>query len=591
MLELKHISKKYDERKIIDNLSIVFPDIGMIGIQGESGCGKSTLLSIIGMLDDDYEGEIIFNEEKIENPSEFIRKHLSFMMQNKDIISSMTVKENICLASQVGCKKINVLQMKKIVKQLGIDSFLHRYPYQLSGGQRKRVSIAKALLKEASIILCDEPTGALHHNQSHEIMSLLKKVSQERLVIIVSHDPSLLNEYCDEVLTFKNGKLEGLMPTLSYDVSQSFIVKKYFLIVYPLRQILFQRNKLMFLFLFQWILIVAFFLLMTAMNGIWDMIEESETSSVLSCMMTIEKHDGMSFETLPTLNTVQTYYQYDLSQCELYFGKEKKDVSFQFLPQNTNHIQLKWGRLPQKDNEVIVSQSLYQSLEEKQGNLKFVNNEIKLNIVGVLKPVLFEKKEMYISTLLKEYMNVLENRYEVVIEVQQDKVMSMYQELSENYIVYSEVLERKDSYQSLLSLARMVSYVFIGVSLIVSLILISIVQSIIYHERKHDVAYLLSLGLSYRHLFILSLFESLLLGFIIVLGGCLLSWFAYFYINHVYKLKDVFYFSLQLKPIWFSRFDLYIVIAFIYMFMVVTGGILPIRKMMQVSVHEVLREE
>lgn len=141
MLELKYISKKYDERKIIDNLSIVFPDIGMIGIQGESGCGKSTLLSIIGMLDDDYEGEIIFNEEKIENPSEFIRKHLSFMMQNKDIISSMTVKENICLASQVGCKKINVLQMKKIVKQLGIDSFLHRYPYQLSGGQRKRVSI------------------------------------------------------------------------------------------------------------------------------------------------------------------------------------------------------------------------------------------------------------------------------------------------------------------------------------------------------------------------------------------------------------------------------------------------------------------
>lgn len=101
MLELKHIFKKFEDRVILDDLSIILPDTGMIGIVGESGCGKSTLLYILGMLDRDYEGEIFFNGEIITHYDDFIRHHVSYMMQNNDMIESLQLKENILLPCQV----------------------------------------------------------------------------------------------------------------------------------------------------------------------------------------------------------------------------------------------------------------------------------------------------------------------------------------------------------------------------------------------------------------------------------------------------------------------------------------------------------
>ena len=91
MLELKNIYKGFDQRVVLDHISLQFPDTGFIGIQGESGCGKSTLLSIIGMLDDHYLGDIYYNHEKITDRNAFIREHISFMMQNKDVINALTV--------------------------------------------------------------------------------------------------------------------------------------------------------------------------------------------------------------------------------------------------------------------------------------------------------------------------------------------------------------------------------------------------------------------------------------------------------------------------------------------------------------------
>ena len=97
------------------------------------------------------------------------------------------------------------------MKRLGIQDLLSRYPSQLSGGQMKRASLAKALLKQSDIILCDEPTGALYHHQAQDVMKYLKMISQDALVIIVSHDPLLLQTYCDSVLTLEDGQLKGHM--------------------------------------------------------------------------------------------------------------------------------------------------------------------------------------------------------------------------------------------------------------------------------------------------------------------------------------------------------------------------------------------
>ncbi|MFR7590865.1 MAG: ATP-binding cassette domain-containing protein [Longibaculum sp.] len=592
MLELKHISKKFQDRLIIDDVSIVLPDCGMIGIQGESGCGKSTLLYIIGMLDDDYEGDILYNGKRIEDRSAFIRQHISYMMQNKDYIMALTMKDNITLANKVSHLYYSPAILQKITTQLSINDLLNRYPHQLSGGQLKRASIAKAMLKQSSLILCDEPTGALHSQQAHEVMQELKKLSLHSLVIIVSHDPLLLKQYCDHVLTLKDGKIKGRVKAKQCIEETSFKKRKYSLFFYSVQQLLYQRNKLLFLFLFQWIVIVAFFLIVTAMNGVFDAIDESEKNSVQVNIMTIEKKDGTAFEQLisdPLIENVS--YDYALEQ--LHWSYQNQDVSclVSFLPNQTSHIPLQKGRLPQNSHEVILSDSLYSSLKNPQTITLTNETPIEMQVVGVLESHFFTQKEIYCSSFFKDELPHLIKNKVLCIETKSQKNKTLYKSLSKDYFVYSDVIERVENYQSLLSLAQLIAYVFIAVSFLVSLILIGIVESTIYYERTHDVAYLLSLGMKKKRLFVLSLLEAIGLGGVMAMGGCLFSAFLYYYINQVYVLKDHFGILLQLHPIFLSRYDLYIFIFICYMMMTMIGAMVPMRHMMRVDMIDVLREE
>ncbi len=592
MLELKHIFKKFEDRVILDDLSIILPDTGMIGIVGESGCGKSTLLYILGMLDRDYEGEIFFNGEIITHYDDFIRHHVSYMMQNNDMIESLTLKENILLPCQVSYKGYDASRFEKITKQLEIDTLLSRYPSQLSGGQLKRASIAKALLKQSSLVLADEPTGSLHLQQSHEVMHQLQKLSHSSLVIVVSHDPQLLKTYCDSILTLKDGKLKGRivkMPPLAFQPIQT---RYYSLLYYPIQQLLHQRNKLVFLFLFQWIVIVAFFLIVTAMNGVFDAISESEWQSVGVNMMSVEKRDGQFFDEL--LNDPLIYhadYESRLEQVSVYFKQQSLSCIVHYLPLQTQHIQLQEGRLPQSKDEIIISYPLYQTIHQNKSlQLTYQQQMMDMKVVGVLRNDFFAVEEIYCLPSLGEEWE-LTNKASLSIEAKSTHARELYQKLVKDYHVYSDVIERVDNYQSLLSLAQWIASLFIGVSFFISLLLIAIVESIIYLERQHDVAYLLSLGMSQKRLFSLSFMEALFMGMIMGVGGCLLSIFTYYYLNDVYQISQYFHMHLVLKKVMFHIYDLYGIIILSYMLMTMLGSLIPMKKMMQTSVIDVLREE
>ncbi len=594
MLELKNIYKQYETTPILNHISICFPDTGMIGIQGKSGCGKSTLLYIMGLLDEDYEGDILFNHEKIEDKEKFICEHMSFMMQNKDFISSLTIKENIILPCHISHLHYSSSLLQKVVKRLGIQDLLSRYPSQLSGGQMKRASLAKALLKQSDIILCDEPTGALYHHQAQDVMKYLKMISQDALVIIVSHDPLLLQTYCDSVLTLEDGQLKGHMK--QSQKPKEISLKKHqhhTLWFYPIRQIVYQRNKLMFLFLFQWIVIVAFFLIVTAIFGAFEATSQSEQQAVLKNIINVENKDGMPFETmLSHVDIAYIDYGYQLEQCQLWQSQQEiEDTALYFLPVQNTHVRLLKGRFPQEAHEIVVSQSFDQKYHQQSIVLTYQQKSISLTVVGVLQKDFFSQNEIYLNHTLKQEMPELMNNRELIVESQFNKNESLYQALSKDYIVYCEIQERVSSYQSLLSLAQIVAMIFIGMSLLISLILIGIVESIIYFERKHDIAYLLSLGISSFRLFILSLFEAVLLGLMIAGGGCLLAMVIYEYINHVVNISQYVSFSLLLKPIFYSRYDLYVIIFMIYLVMSVLSVLHPVRKMMKMTKIDVLREE
>lgn len=593
MLELKHISKKFQERVILDDISFTFPDIGFIGIKGESGCGKSTLLYIIGMLDEYFQGEVLYNQEPIEDRELFIRQHISYMMQNKDIIEALNVKENIVLSSLVSEKRYHYSHLHKIVNQLDIQDYMNRYPRQLSGGQLKRVSIAKALLKQSDIILCDEPTGALHLTQAHEVMKKLKQVSSNALVLIVSHDDDLLKMYCDSVLTLKNGKLKGRVKkqkNIDFPVIKRY---KFPLWFYPFKQCLHQKYKLFFLFIFQWLVIVSFFIIVTAFNGVMDALTISEQQSVDKHIISIENKDGQAFLEYPSLlDTYHVQYAYQLEQCLISSQNETLQTSLQFLPLQTNHIALKEGRLPELSHEIIISSHLKNQLEQQDHlQLKYQDFIKDMKIVGVLQDHFLDQNMIYCLNALQEEVPFLKDDYSLLIETNKNKEREVYQKLQESYFVYSEVIERIDNYQSILSLAKLIAMVFIAVSFIVSLLLIGIVESIIYIERKHDTAYLLSLGIRRQRLFLLIFSEAFFVGLIMAIGGCLLSNIAFYYINEVYCIKQYISFELSLPSFLFSQYDLYIVIAVSYIMMAMIGVCLPMKQMMKVNMIDVLREE
>lgn len=207
MLEIKKLSKRYDDI-IIDNLSICFPSTGMIVIVGKSGCGKTTLLNILGGIDQEYDGEISFDQQNIKTIKSYCRKHVGFIFQNFNLINWLNAKENYILPKFFG----NIIFKREIDdrrEKLELTSFLKKRPALLSGGQKQRVAMLRAMIKNVDILLCDEPTGSLDDENAEMIFELLKQEAKERLVIVITHNKQLAYRYADQIFTFQNGKLLG----------------------------------------------------------------------------------------------------------------------------------------------------------------------------------------------------------------------------------------------------------------------------------------------------------------------------------------------------------------------------------------------
>lgn len=207
MLEIKKLSKRYDDI-IIDNLSICFPSTGMIVIVGKSGCGKTTLLNILGGIDQEYDGEILFDQQNIKMIKNYYRKHVGFIFQNFNLINWLNAKENYILPKFFG----NIIFKREIDdrrEKLELTSFLKKRPALLSGGQKQRVAMLRAMIKNVDILLCDEPTGSLDDENAEMIFELLKQEAKERLVIVITHNEQLAYRYADQIFTFQNGKLLG----------------------------------------------------------------------------------------------------------------------------------------------------------------------------------------------------------------------------------------------------------------------------------------------------------------------------------------------------------------------------------------------
>ena len=229
MLEVRNLKKEYRTKggnvtKALDDVSILFPETGLIFLLGKSGSGKSTLLNVIGGLDQADSGEIII---KGKNSKEFTASDfdsyrntfIGFVFQEYNILNEFNIEQNIALALQLQGKKNDKDAVNNILKQVDLEKFGKRKPNTLSGGQKQRVAIARALIKNPQIIMADEPTGALDSKTGIQIFDTLKELSKEKLVIVVSHDRDFAELYGDRIIELADGKITS-------DTSKEYIKVK-----------------------------------------------------------------------------------------------------------------------------------------------------------------------------------------------------------------------------------------------------------------------------------------------------------------------------------------------------------------------------
>lgn len=216
MIELKNLTKIYRSNnkkkakvKAINDVSLMFPSKGLIFIVGKSGSGKSTLLNMIGTLDDISSGDIVvdgheFSKMKEKDFQEYRSSYLGFIFQDFLLLEEFTVYENVELALNISSES-NHKQIMDILTKVGLKDMETKFPSELSGGQRQRVAIARALIKNPKMILCDEPTGNLDYKTSKQILDILKKQSEDKLVLIVSHNLEDAENYGDRIIELSDG--------------------------------------------------------------------------------------------------------------------------------------------------------------------------------------------------------------------------------------------------------------------------------------------------------------------------------------------------------------------------------------------------
>lgn len=220
MLELKNIVKTYVtgdlKQDALKEVSISFRENEFVSILGQSGSGKTTMLNIIGGLDRYTSGDLIINGVSTKKYRDadwdyYRNNSIGFVFQSYNLIPHQSVLANVELALTLAgvSKKERRKRAIDVLKKVGLGDHIHKKPNQMSGGQMQRVAIARALINNPDILLADEPTGALDSETSIQIMELLKEIAKDKLVIMVTHNPELAEEYSTRIVKLKDGKIVG----------------------------------------------------------------------------------------------------------------------------------------------------------------------------------------------------------------------------------------------------------------------------------------------------------------------------------------------------------------------------------------------
>ncbi len=216
MLEVKNVSKTYKMPKhevhALKDVSFTAGPTGMVAVLGPSGSGKTTLMNILGALDSDFQGDVVVNGRSLKQAKgrdldTHRRDTVGFVFQNFALVPSLSGQQNVELALELSRYNGRSARARELLEQMGLKGHTGKKVNRLSGGQKQRVAIARALANDPAIILADEPTGSMDSATGRQVMELLKELSRDKLVIVITHSPRLAEDYADRVVTMRDGEI------------------------------------------------------------------------------------------------------------------------------------------------------------------------------------------------------------------------------------------------------------------------------------------------------------------------------------------------------------------------------------------------
>ncbi len=432
MLELVNVSKSYTSKngikiEAVKDVNIVLPDTGMVSILGKSGCGKTTLLNCIGTLDMIDSGEIIFTtpgkEGKVISAFEesqldsFRNVFLGFVFQDYFLIDSWTVYQNLDIVLSQQCQKaeevLGCQRIKEILEFVGLSGYENRFVNELSGGQQQRVAIARALIKKPALIVADEPTGNLDSETASEILELLRRVSKDCLVVMVTHDTESAYSYSDRVLRISDGHIiadeilnetEGRSKDKKYEIQARNLPFRSLLNV-AVAELKVKRWKFLLMLLIMSILfvteeVIVGYLSSSESKAFASLIEKSGVSFIYpKTEFAIEESPGYSriYEVANSSSLKKIYYDafganncYPILNGVSVYDKNRKHGMEGFLViggiEDTKHELM--GRMPRVETEIVISDYVESMLGFGEG--ESISEEIlvmgcNMTVCGVVK--------------------------------------------------------------------------------------------------------------------------------------------------------------------------------------------------------------
>ena len=383
MLQIKKLRKTYginskdisDHVQALKGISIDFRDSEFVSVLGPSGCGKTTLLNIIGGLDRYTSGDLIINgkstKEYTDRDWDTYRNHsVGFVFQSYNLISHQTILENVELAlTLAGMKpKERRKKAKEALKIVGLSEKINKKPSELSGGQMQRVAIARALVSDPDILLADEPTGALDSETSAQIMDLLKKVSKDRLVIMVTHNPDIAKKYSTRIIKLLDGEItddsnpynatkEDLEKS-NYNVSNKKTFMKFSTALsLSFRNLMTKKGRTALTAFAGSIGIIGIALIMSLSNGIQNYIDTIERDTLSSYPLSIEKETVDINSMLETMMGERNKDYKDRDSNKIYSSNVMDDMMTTLSEKATSNNLKELKSFLEEDNNKIANYS------------------------------------------------------------------------------------------------------------------------------------------------------------------------------------------------------------------------------------------